>query len=162
MFIDTNITTNLQLEFFVNNESAPYKTTTVNMLPNLGEIAEVTNISQASPANVSANDHGLSDGDKVFIYGVLGMQAANGEEFTVTVVDDNNFTIGVDTTGYDAYQNGGIITERKFLSNKVWKRIYAGGTGYQHRLNIESNGTSKPVRIHAFMPWFRARSHRAI
>ena len=90
------------------------------------------------------------------------MTEVNDEEFTVTVLDENRFTIGVDTSAYGAYVNGGVITERRYSSDKVWKRVYAGGTGYQHKIALESEGTSQPLRIHAFMPWFRPRGVRPI
>tara|TARA_R110000868_G_scaffold300583_2_gene561002 strand:- start:1683 stop:3590 length:1908 start_codon:yes stop_codon:yes gene_type:complete len=170
LYIDTNQYTKLEVSFFVNNDpssyrttySDPYASTTVNMLPNLLERGTISNITQANPGNVGSNNHGLTTGDKVFIYGVEGMLSINDEELTVTVVDDSNFTIGVDTSAYGAYTSGGVITERKFFSSKVWKRIYAGGTGYQHRMKIESSGITKPVRIHAFMPWFKPRGQRPI
>ena len=46
------------------------------------------------------------------------MTQLNGLLFAVTVVDANNFTIGVDTTGYSTYTSGG--TAQKEL-------IYAAG-----------------------------------
>ncbi len=162
LFIDTHLSTQLDVAFFVNNDPSPYVTKTINMLPNLTELATVSGISRASPGQVTANDHGLSTGDNIFLYCVSGMTTVNGTEFSVTVIDDNNFTIGVNTSANDTYTKGGVITERKYIANKVWKRIYAGGTGYQHRISIESTGTSNPVRIHAFMPWFKPRSHRPI
>ena len=36
------------------------------------------------------------------------MTQVNGQSFTVAGVDDDNFTIGVNTTGYTAYCTGGL------------------------------------------------------
>ena len=162
LFIDTHQETELEVDFFVNNEPYPYKTTRVNMLPELKEIGTVSNITQANPGVVSVNQHGLSNGDEVFIYGVTGMTSVNDVGLTVTVVDGDQFSIGVNTSAYTAYANGGLATKKRFSNEKVWKRVFAGGSGYQHRLGIKSSGTNTSVSIHAFMPWFRQRGSRPI
>lgn len=69
----------------------------------------ITAITQANPGRVTVNAHGYSNGDQVLIEDVSGMTEVNHEVFTVTVVDANNFTIGVDTSGYTAYTSGGIV-----------------------------------------------------
>ena len=157
LFMDTHPTSEITMQFFANNENNPYATKTMNLLPNLSEIAEVSNITRENPGQVTSTQHGLSTGDIVYIYNVEGMAAANGGPYTVTLVDANNFTIGIDTTNYGIYKNGGVITELPFSSTKAWKRLYSGGTSYQHRVRITSEGRDRPVRIHAFMPWFRPR-----
>jgi hypothetical protein len=162
IFFDSHQTTNLDVQFFVNNEQNPYAEKRINLLPNLTEISEVSNITQANPGNVTSNQHGLSSGEDVYIYGVDGMDDVNGGPYTVTVVDNNNFTIGIDTSAFSAYTNGGTITELPFVSEKVWKRIYASGTGYQHKIKINSDGIDRGIKIHAFMPWFRPVSERPV
>lgn len=162
LFIDTDQSTQLSIDFFVDNAQSPYKTTTVNMLPALREVSAVAGITEANPAVVTSNDHGLSDGDEIFIYGVGGMATINDLSLTVTVVDGDQFSVGVDSSAYGAYTDGGVITKDRFSNQKVWKRVYAGQTGYQHRIGVRSSGTSKPVRINAFLPWFRPRSSRPI
>jgi len=162
LFLDTHQTTTLDVEFFTNNENSPYAEKKINLLPNLVERASISNITNANPGQVSSPGHGLSDGDIVYLYNVEGMAAANGVPYTVTVVDADSFTVGVDTTDFGIYTSGGVVTELPYASSKAWKRVYAGGTGYQHRIRIQSEGRDRPVRIHAFMPWFKPRGHRAI
>lgn len=157
LFVDTHEKTDITVSFYANNSQSPYVDKTINLLPYLTERSEVSNITQASPACVTSNNHGLLDDDEVYIYGVDGMEAINGASFTVTVVDVNNFTIGVDSTDYGIYKSGGVITELPYASSKAWKRVYAGGTGYQHKIKITSKGKNKPLKIHAFMPWFKER-----
>lgn len=67
----------------------------------------ITGISQDDPGQVLAVGHGYANGDVVFISDVVGMTEVNGLRFTISVVDADNFTIGVDTTGYTAYVSGG-------------------------------------------------------
>jgi ubiquitin-activating enzyme E1-like protein len=72
----------------------------------------VTFITQANPAQVTAPNHGLVSGDEVYIYNVGGMTQVNGSDYTITVVDANNYTlIGVDSTLFSAYTSGGTWTE---------------------------------------------------
>lgn len=162
LFLDTHPSTSLTAKFFTNNSTYAYAMKTINLLPNLVERSTISNITNANPGTVSSNQHGLTTNDVIYIYCVEGMDAVNDVAFTVTVVDGDTFTIGVDTTNHGTYINGGVITELAFESGKAWKRIYAGGTGYQHRVELTSSGRNRPLRIHAFMPAFKKRAVRAI
>jgi hypothetical protein len=74
------------------------------VLPDSGPI---TNITKAANADVTAPNHGLITGTVVTISGVVGMTQVNGNSYTITVVDNNNFTLGVNSTGYTTYVSGG-------------------------------------------------------
>ena len=63
----------------------------------------ITAITRANPGIVTAPYHGLATGDEVYLSGIEGMTQINGRVFTVTVIDDDNFSIGIDTSGYDAF-----------------------------------------------------------
>jgi uncharacterized protein (TIGR02217 family) len=67
----------------------------------------ITAISQANPGQVTAIGHGFVTGDKIKIISVGGMTQVNNLYFTITVVDPDNFTIGVNTSAYTAYTSGG-------------------------------------------------------
>lgn len=71
----------------------------------------ITAITQANPAQVTIAGHGYSNGDQVYIADAGGMDELNNGWFTVTVVDVDNFTIGVDSTGYTAYSTGGTAAK---------------------------------------------------
>ncbi len=68
----------------------------------------VVAISQANPAVVSCLNHNFTTGNQIEINGALGMTEVNGIPLTVTVIDVNNFSIGLNSTGYPAYQGGGL------------------------------------------------------
>jgi uncharacterized protein (TIGR02217 family) len=74
---------------------------------NANSTKAITGISQANPGNVLCVGHGFVTGDKIKITSVGGMTQVNNLYFTITVVDADNFTIGVNTTGYTAYTSGG-------------------------------------------------------
>lgn len=76
----------------------------------------ISNITQANPASVTSIEHTLSTGNMVTFQGlndnplagsVTGMGALNGVTATITVVDQNTFTLnGIDSTAYVPYIQG--------------------------------------------------------
>lgn len=68
----------------------------------------ITGITQADPGVVTANDHGFETGDRVKIEEVSGMNEVNGEEYEVTVINSNTFSIE-DTTEFSEYTEGGVV-----------------------------------------------------
>ncbi len=166
LFIETHPTTEFEIFFKKDNEFDDYSSTTMNCLPRLKEVSLVVDILKKSPATdgvtVSAPDHGLSTGDEIYLYVVSGMDGINGGSYTITVIDGNSFDIDIDSTNFSAYTTGGVVTLLPYRFEKVWKRIYAGGIGYQHKVRIKTTGSDKPFKIHAFMPWFRKKGRRLI
>jgi len=68
----------------------------------------VTGITQANPGVVTIAGHGIPTGQRIALMSVGGMTQVNGQVFTVTAIDANTFSIGVDTSGYSAYTSGGV------------------------------------------------------
>ncbi|HET9433067.1 MAG TPA: ubiquitin-activating E1 FCCH domain-containing protein [Chitinophagaceae bacterium] len=70
---------------------------------------EITDATQANPAVITSEAHGLRTAAQLFIKDVLGMVELNNRNYTITVVTDDTFSLnGVDSTGYTAYSAGGI------------------------------------------------------
>ncbi len=69
--------------------------------------SDITNISNANPGVVTSPAHGRATGDKIIILESGGMTQVNEKVYTVTVIDNDSFSIGVDTTGFDSYTSGG-------------------------------------------------------
>lgn len=73
----------------------------------------ITGITQATPAVVTATAHGFSNGDDVFLSGVVGMTEVNGRWFKVANKTTNTFELtsihgaNVNSAGYGAYVSGG-------------------------------------------------------
>lgn len=163
LYVDTDSKTTATIYFYKDDERSPYAQNTINFLPNLDYIGDVINITQANPAQVNIANHGLSTGDEVFIYNVEGMDEINGGSYTVTVVSANFITLdGIDSSGFTAYTTGGALYKKEFYKTKTWKRAYAGGIGYEHRLKIAASGIERPLRIHAFKPYFKPRGTRTV
>lgn len=73
-------------------------------------LAAITGITQANPAVVTSNSHGLDNGDFVMLASVVGMEEVNDELFVVDNVTNNTFElVGIDSTGYGAYASGGTF-----------------------------------------------------
>lgn len=76
-----------------------------------GSTLAITGITQANPGKITtALNHGYSDGQIAQASGIVGMTPLNGIPFTVTVIDEKNFTIGINTLGYPSYVSGGVLT----------------------------------------------------
>lgn len=77
----------------------------------VGSVMAVDAITQAEPGVVTTIlNHGLVTGQTATITGIVGMTELNGVALTVTVVDEKNFSIGLNTTSYPAYVSGGIVS----------------------------------------------------
>lgn len=77
----------------------------------VGSKMNVVSISQANPGVVVTDkNHGYANGQVAQINDATGMLPINGVNFTVTVIDEKSFSIGINTTGYPAYTGNGILT----------------------------------------------------
>jgi hypothetical protein len=78
----------------------------------VGSTLAVTAITQAANAHITtAINHGYVVGQAAQLAGVVGMTPLNAVPFNVvTVIDEKNFTIDVDSAGYPAYVSGGVLT----------------------------------------------------
>ena len=162
-YVDTDEKTTATVEFYKDDMTDPYVTRQMDFLPNLNYVENIQAISQSSPCLITSANSGLQTGDQIYIYGVLGMDQVNGGPYTVTVVNANQVTLdGINATGFSAYTGAGGIYRRAFYKTKVWKRVFAGGIGYEHRVRITSSGVDRPFRFHSFKPYFKPRGRRTI
>lgn len=74
----------------------------------------ISAITKALNAKVTSNNHGLVTGSRILINSVLGMTQVNGQSYTITVVDANNFLLNVDSTGYGVYMSNGSWTSSPY------------------------------------------------
>src|SRR6185369_15853230 len=81
----------------------------------------ITGATNANPIMITCNGHGFSNGDVVYISGVLGNTNANGE-YTIGSVTTNTFT----------------------LTGRAGNGTYSANTGVVYKLNKSSNGAIVP------------------
>lgn len=68
----------------------------------------VSAATQANPGKITTSTaHNFQTGDTVTFFNVGGMTQLNTNTYTITVIDNFNFTIGVNTTGFTAFTSGG-------------------------------------------------------
>ena len=67
----------------------------------------ITGITKANPGVVSAMAHGFTNGQLVYLAGVVGMTQVNNLAFTVAGAAADSFNIGVNTSAYTTYTSGG-------------------------------------------------------
>ncbi len=168
IYLDTDQKTKLLVEFFKDDDTAPYGSQLIDCLPNLTYVCDIQNMTQTNPCIVNAAEHGFQTGQVVFLYSIIGtgliptsFDVLNGGPYSITVIDDDNFSLdGVNATLLTAYLGQGRVFLREFYKAKIWKRVHAGGIGYGHFLRISSEGKDCPFRIHAFKPSFKSLGKR--
>lgn len=67
----------------------------------------ITGATQGNPCQLTINSHDYSNGDRIYVMGVVGMTQLNGRFFTVTSTGASTITIGINSTSYTAYGSGG-------------------------------------------------------
>src|SRR5690606_3254344 len=77
VYVDTDANAVMTVDFFDDDQSQPYTSQTVNMLPQLGFIADIQNVALTNPCQVTAAQNGLSTGDQIYIYSVQGTLEVN-------------------------------------------------------------------------------------
>jgi hypothetical protein len=109
----------------------------------------ITAITRANPGVVTCPLHNLQSNVQVAFSGINGMTQLNGQTVTITVVDPNTFSIGIDTTGYGAWTSGGLIGVDDALLQRVITGLSAGIQSVLSRVfaqttyNEVRNGTGK-------------------
>ena len=77
----------------------------------LGPAINITGASQTNPVVITTmTPHGYSNGNQVFVTGIVGMTPLNGRSFTIANAVGSTFElVGEDGTGYSAYISGGTV-----------------------------------------------------
>ncbi len=111
-----------------------------------GPQRSVSGVTRASPAVVTSDSHGLSNGDRIWISGVSGMTQINNQVFTVAGATANSFQLqGVNSTGFSSYSSGGII--RKCLEENCEVRLTATGHGLANNDHAVIQGINGMTQI---------------
>jgi hypothetical protein len=94
----------------------------------------IAGLSRAAACAVTWNDHGLSTGDLVFIDGITqaNWTALNHRRFAITKIDDNSFSIPVNTSGYADDYNA--------AADPGWYAAWAGGFMFIDAYGMELDG----------------------
>lgn len=70
----------------------------------------ITGAAAANPCVITSAAHGLANGQRIIIDGVVGMTDLNDRYFTVANATTDTFELsGLDASSYDAYSSGGTV-----------------------------------------------------
>lgn len=99
----------------------------------------ITNITKAAPAVVTATAHGIPEGWRARISGVLGMKEINSEDYNIiTAATNDEVTFNsINASGYTAYTSGGILEYNSPVNL----------TGYTGRLQLRPKVNSDTVLL---------------
>jgi hypothetical protein len=126
---------------FVDNGITPLTSDSPPSIRNPFPSANISAITKANPAVVTATAHGFSNGDSVIISGVVGMTQVNNLTFTVANKATNTFELsGINSTGYTTYVSGGNALKSGYGPSTV--------SYFQQRL-IFANTDNDPEKVWA-------------
>lgn len=75
-----------------------------------GSVMSVASATKANPGVVTTTlNHGYATGQVVTFSGCQGMTQLNSGSYTITVIDEKSFSIGVDSSGFGVYSGGGQV-----------------------------------------------------
>jgi Flp pilus assembly protein TadG len=94
-----------------------------------GTSRNMSNATRANPVVITSNNHGLSNGNIVWISGVSGMTQINNRAFVVTSATTNTFALqGVNGSSYSSYTRNGTI--RRCLTSNCRVVVTANNHGF--------------------------------
>ena len=73
-------------------------------------VKNITGASKANPCVITCTSHGYTSNDIINIESVVGMTEINDASYVITKINDNSFSIPVDSTGYTTYTSGGTAS----------------------------------------------------
>ena len=117
----------------------------------------ITAVTKANPAVVTSASHGYSNGDEVYITGVVGMKELNNQFFRVANVATNTFElqdaygVNVDSTNFATYTSGGSI-------NKVYEIDTPIEEAYIHELHTAQNADVIDITHQKYPPMRLSRT----
>jgi hypothetical protein len=132
----------------------------------------ITNATRSDPCQITSIDHSLLSGTLIYISNIQGMTQLNSNQYTITVVDANTFTINIDSSGFSPFTIGttgiwnAMPTDGQLYqsgSQYAWYRFYSTQFGQYLRVAITYDDTlmnqlsthQSDMELNAMNFWFR-------
>lgn len=107
---------------------------------------DITAITQANPANITAVGHGLVTGNVAYITDILGMIELNTNAYKVTRVDDDHVTLdNTDSTTFTAYISGGHTKKAGNIFGTA--NNYPSAIGFYQQRMVLAGTNNNPDKI---------------
>lgn len=117
-YVDASQNTTFFVNFFKNNMDSYYASVELDCLPPLRQRGEILNVQPVNPSTdgylISSHNHGLTDGEPIYFYGIRGPEFLNAQQYQVSDVQPNSFVIDQDFSS-----KGTAITSITFASPGV-------------------------------------------
>lgn len=106
----------------------------------------ITGATRANPVTITSNGHGLTDGNRVRITGVVGMTQLNNNIYTVANATTNTFQLsGINGSSYSNYSSGGLI--RQCINTNCEVTVTANNHGLNNNDHIVISGVHGMTQI---------------
>lgn len=94
----------------------------------------IQNVTLSNPCIISSQNHGLLTNDEISPEQVGGTVELNGNNYVVTFIDVNTFSINADSSAFTAYTQGGYWVQSKqqyytLSAQYTWHRFFANAYG---------------------------------
>jgi len=104
----------------------------------------IQNVTLSNPCVISSLNHGLLNNDEISPQQVGGTIELNGNNYVVTFIDVNNFSINVDATAFTPFTQGGYWAQSKqqyftLSAQYAWHRFFANAYGQYMSVIITNN-----------------------
>ena len=104
----------------------------------------ITAITQANPAVVTAEGHGFTSGDEVYLENIGGMTELNGGRYTANVLTADTFELtGIDSTGFTAFTSGGT-------AHQTFVRVTTGAVAANNTITWDAIADAEQYAIYKF------------
>jgi hypothetical protein len=140
-----------------NITASGFSTFSAGQLLQFGPTLTVTDVSKASPAQVTTSAaHGLASGDVVILEGLFetsttGMPQINGIPFTVTVLSSTTFTVPWNTNQSNYTTISGAATGTPRCKKVLYPSMYFPGTCVISAITLGTTTTIDTASAHNFV-----------
>ncbi len=104
----------------------------------------IQNVTLSNPCVISSRQHGLLNNDEINPQQVGGTVELNSNNYVVTFIDVNTFSLNVDSTAFTPYTKGGYWTQSKqqyftLSAQYAWHRFFSNAFGQYMSVIITNN-----------------------
>jgi len=127
-FVDADATDLAWLDFPMMGLNKNWIVISGNLYP--ARTGGITGATNAANCQITSPAHGLSTGNTVTIQNVTGMTQLNGNTYTITVVDANNFLLNVNSTAFGVFVDNAIDQWNRPIPNYAITWVFDKGAIY--------------------------------